>query len=42
MSKSRIYFLVNSLEGGGAERVITNLSEKLTQKYDIDIITLKS
>lgn len=42
MTKPRIYFLVNSLEGGGAERVITNISSKLKDWFDIDIITLKS
>ncbi len=41
MTKPRIYFLVNSLEGGGAERVITNISTKLIEDFDIDIITLK-
>lgn len=42
MAKPRIYFLVNSLEWWGAERVITNISSKLREKFEIDIITLKS
>ena len=42
MTKPKIYFLVNSLEGGGAERVITNVSSKLRENYEIDIITLKA
>ncbi len=42
MTKPKIYFLVNSLEGGGAERVITNVSLKLRENYEIDIITLKA
>lgn len=41
MKKPRIYFLINSLEGGGAERVITTLSNELIKKFEIDIITLK-
>jgi glycosyltransferase involved in cell wall biosynthesis len=39
--KKKIYFLVNSLEWGWAERVIINISEKLSEYFDIDIITLK-
>nr|MDD3719884.1 glycosyltransferase [Candidatus Gracilibacteria bacterium] len=38
----KIFFLINSLEGGGAERVIVNISEKLSETYDITIITLKN
>ena len=39
--KKHIYFLINSLEWGGAERVVANLSQDLIEQYDIDIICLK-
>ncbi|MBP9779290.1 glycosyltransferase [Candidatus Gracilibacteria bacterium] len=41
MSKKRIFFLINSMEGGGAERVISNIVLTLKDMYEIDIITLK-
>jgi len=37
----KIYFLINSLEGGGAERVLTNILPYLAKNYQIDLITLK-
>lgn len=37
----KIYFLINSLEGGGAERTIVNMSESLSHDHDVTIITLK-
>ncbi len=40
--KKRIYFLINSLEGWWAERVITTISDNLNQNCDITIITLKN
>ncbi len=40
--KNRYYFLINSLEWWGAERVITNISEHLHTDCDITIITLKN
>lgn len=41
MVKKKIFFLINSLEWWGAERVITNLSENLSD-YDVSIVTLKN
>lgn len=38
MSKKRIAFLINTLIIGGAERTVSNLSQHLYEKYDIDII----
>jgi glycosyltransferase involved in cell wall biosynthesis len=41
--KKNIAFLVNSLEGGGAEKTLTIISNKLSEKcYNILIITLSS
>ncbi|MCF7871707.1 glycosyltransferase [Candidatus Woesearchaeota archaeon] len=37
----KIFFLINSLEMGGAERVITNIFPELSKKFDVTIITLK-
>jgi GalNAc-alpha-(1->4)-GalNAc-alpha-(1->3)-diNAcBac-PP-undecaprenol alpha-1,4-N-acetyl-D-galactosaminyltransferase len=39
MPKKKIAFVIGSLSSGGAERVITNLSNSLIDKYDIVIIT---
>ena len=36
--KTRIAFVINSLSGGGAERTVANLSRKLSDRYDTDII----
>ena len=42
MNKKKIYFLVNSLEWWGAEKVITTLVDNLAKnKFDITIFTLK-
>lgn len=38
----KVYFLVNSLEWGWAERVISVIAEKLSENYQVDIITLKN
>ena len=39
----KYYFLINSLEWGGAERVITRIvSSKLYKKHEVTIITLKN
>ncbi|MFA6256012.1 MAG: glycosyltransferase [Candidatus Absconditabacterales bacterium] len=43
MQKKHIYFLINSLEGGGAERVTTNFANNMIREgKDVYIITLKS
>jgi len=41
MNRKKIFFLINSLEWGWAERVIVNISERLSYKYDVSLITLK-
>ena len=41
MAKKKIAFVIGSLSSGGAERVITNLSNNLINKYDISIITFE-
>ncbi|MCX6708417.1 MAG: glycosyltransferase [Candidatus Woesearchaeota archaeon] len=38
----KVFFLVNSLEMGGAERVISEISPLLKDKFDVEILTLKS
>ncbi|VVB81094.1 Glycosyltransferase Gtf1 [uncultured archaeon] len=38
----KVFFLVNSLEMGGAERVISEISPFLKEKFDVEILTLKS
>lgn len=43
MQKKHIYFLINSLEWGGAERVTTNFANNMIREWkDVYIITLKS
>lgn len=39
MTKKKIAFVIGSLSSGGAERVITNLSNSLINRFDIVIIT---
>lgn len=39
MAKSKIAFVIPSLSGGGAERVVSTLSNELIDRYDITIIT---
>lgn len=39
MTKNKIAFVIGSLSSGGAERVITNLSNSLIERFDILIIT---
>ncbi len=39
MTKKKIAFVIGSLSSGGAERVITNLSNSLIERYEIIIIT---
>jgi GalNAc-alpha-(1->4)-GalNAc-alpha-(1->3)-diNAcBac-PP-undecaprenol alpha-1,4-N-acetyl-D-galactosaminyltransferase len=39
MSKKKIAFVIGSLSSGGAERVITNLSNSLINRFEIVIIT---
>lgn len=41
MTRKKIYFLINSLGAGGAERVVSNLATNLSWTHDITIITLK-
>ena len=41
MSNKTIFFLINSLESGGAERVISNILPALSKKYKIYLILLK-
>jgi glycosyltransferase involved in cell wall biosynthesis len=40
--KKKIFFLINSLEIGGSERVILELYNRLSNKYDVKLITLKN
>ncbi len=40
-AKKKIYFLINSLEWWGAERVITTLAGKMVDAFDVTLITLK-
>lgn len=41
MSKKKIFILINSLEWWGAERVVTVVSEQLSNDFDVTIVTLK-
>lgn len=41
MVKKKIAFVIGSLSSGGAERVISNLSNELVNRYDIIIITFE-
>lgn len=41
MNKKKIFFLVNSMEWGWAEKVIKNIIESSSHKFDITLITLK-
>lgn len=36
----KVLFLINSLEGGGAEKVLTTLTNNLCENYDITIMTI--
>lgn len=38
----KLYFLINSLDAGGAERQVVNISQALSNKYKIKIITLQN
>lgn len=40
MNKKKISFIIASLNSGGAERVVSTLSNKLTKKYEVHIILL--
>ncbi|GGD10024.1 glycosyltransferase family 4 protein [Hyunsoonleella pacifica] len=40
MNKKKISFVIGALTAGGAERVITNLSNQLIEKYEVHIISL--
>lgn len=42
MTRKKIYFLINSLGAGGAERVVSNLATNLSRTHDVTIITLKA
>lgn len=39
--KDKIYFIINSLNGGGAEHVAARISNQLVQHYDMKILTLR-
>jgi N-acetylgalactosamine-N,N'-diacetylbacillosaminyl-diphospho-undecaprenol 4-alpha-N-acetylgalactosaminyltransferase len=41
-TKKTIFFLINSMENGGAERVISNILPPLSKKYDVYLILLKN
>lgn len=38
--RKKVLFLVNSLAGGGAERVCVDLARELTVRYEVDFVTL--
>ncbi|MDF0708338.1 glycosyltransferase family 4 protein [Flagellimonas okinawensis] len=40
-NKTKIAFVLGSLTSGGAERVVTTLSNSFVEKYDVTIITFK-
>lgn len=40
MKKKKILFLLNSLEHGGTERVVTTLADSIKNKYEVKIYTL--
>ncbi|GGZ70385.1 glycosyltransferase family 4 protein [Algibacter mikhailovii] len=40
MSKNKISFIIGTLGAGGAERVVTTLSNELVENYDVHIILL--
>ncbi len=41
-TKKTIFFVINSMENGGAERVISNILPLLSKKYEIYLILLKN
>lgn len=41
-ARKKLYLLVNSLEGGGAERVVANVAAELAPRHDVTVFTLKS
>lgn len=41
MPRKNIYFLINSLGAGGAERVVSNIATDLSWSHNVTIITLK-
>ena len=40
--RRKVYLFINSLENGGAERVVTNAAKELSQSCDVTIVTIKS
>ena len=38
----KIVFLINSLDGGGAERVVSTLLNKLVEKYECHLILMEN
>ncbi|EKD44103.1 MAG: glycosyl transferase group 1 [uncultured bacterium (gcode 4)] len=41
MTRKKIYFLINSLGAGGAERVVSNIATDFSWSHNVTIITLK-
>ena len=42
MDVKKIVFLINSLDGGGAERVISTLLNNLVEKYECHLILMEN
>jgi N-acetylgalactosamine-N,N'-diacetylbacillosaminyl-diphospho-undecaprenol 4-alpha-N-acetylgalactosaminyltransferase len=40
--KKTVFFLINSMENGGAERVLSNILPSLSKKYSLHLILLKN
>ncbi len=40
-NKKTIFFIINSMEGGGAERVLSNILPSLSKKYTVYLLLLK-
>ena len=42
MQSRRIVFLINSLDGGGAERVVSTLLNNFVEKYECHLILMEN